>query len=132
MSIIALRCGRYMQLARGASRSKYGDPDLERREMRGEQKRALARGERAVEMLAAHDLDARQQPFDRREPADAHLDERHADRFEVSRQQRAPFLRGELWKTQLEITAGDAPLTRVQWQQETAEPVAELQLPTNG
>ncbi len=100
--------------------------------MRGEQQGAFARGERAVEMLAPHDLDARQQPIDRREPADAHLDERHADRFEVPRQKRAAFLRGELGKAQLEIAAGDAPLARVQRQQEATEAVAELQLPTNG
>ena len=129
-SIIALRCGRYMQLARGAMRLEHRDADFERREMRGEQQHALTRGERVVEVLPPVDRDPRQHVVERREPAESHLDERSMPTASKCRFSSCLACgRVELRKADLEVAPRRAQLAALDPPQQRAEPAADRELP---
>src|SRR5690606_5854697 len=80
------------------------------------------------EVLDAFDADELAQPRDRAEPTDSHLDERHAERFEMAAKQVRAVGCRELRKARSEVDLDDlAPLAQ-QHAQRVAEAAAERKL----
>ena len=119
-----------MQLARGVIASSTANADFERREVPADQQHAAPCRERAFEVLAAVDADALEQPLDRREPTDAHLDERHADGVEVPVQQLALLRGGEIGEADLDVAPCDALLALLQEPQQASEPTSDRAVAT--
>lgn len=96
--------------------------------MRADGENAASFALRALEMLEPFDPDEAAQPLERHEPRDAELDDRHADRVEMSAQQPPVLLRGQLGETRAEIDRGDPPAASRQDPQNRADHAAQREL----
>src|SRR5215471_1652789 len=81
-------------------------------------------------MLAAVDRDALRDLVVRQVPAGGHLEERDTDRLEAAHDELFTLVGRQLWETDLEVAAHHAPFARPQAHEQSAEPAAGRELPS--